>query len=282
MTVVVASIVAITVPAAFAHDGEHPADSGWFQKCGQTAIGVYDPIVYSDQPPPVEGGHRHLFFGGDVRYDSTFDQLRAGGTTCTFRYEQGDNKGGYWVPDLFLRDGTWAKAVQVNVYYRKGPNVAAHDVVPFPDGLKMVIHDRNNDNTDQRWFCGDTEEGSNQQPMPRPYDCNPNGDYPYVAASIKFPQCGDGRKNSQDHISHMVYARADGCPADHPYVHPQLEIKVKYATWKGEGSNLAGGEDPATGFHADYFEAWNRTQLQNLINNCIYAGRNCFQNPPLQ
>jgi hypothetical protein len=61
----------------------------------------------------------------------------------------------------------------------------------------------------------------------------------------------------------MVYAGDNGCPKDHPRVFPRLFIHAKYDTSLGADSKLAtaAGEDPAhadpaTGFHADYIEAW--------------------------
>jgi hypothetical protein len=92
----------------------------------------------------------------------------------------------------------------------------------------------------------------------------------------------------------MVYAGDNGCPKDHPRVFPRLFIHAKYDTSLGADSKLAtaAGEDPAhadpaTGFHADYIEAWKTDAafsdpakgtadtLQYFVDHCIKAGINC-------
>ena len=187
------------------------------------------------------------------------------------------NFSSYWIPDLKLRNGKWASGAQVNAYYRKGASsVDAHVIEPFPSGLKMLIRDRNNNKTNVRWFCsGLNGEGNNGKFAERPYDCDPATAYKYVTARITFPQCGNGRLDSQDHISHMVFAGDSGCPSTHPHEFPRLFITAKYDTSRGAGSRMAGGEDPATGFHADYFEAWQPGTLEFFVDTCIRGGINC-------
>jgi hypothetical protein len=262
--------------------------SGWFQRCALAKTGYFDPIVYPGTPPRV--GHRHLFFGSTaISYNSRASDLQAGATTCRFQDGtvdpvDGGNNSSYWAPDLKLRNGQWASGAQVNAYYRKGAaSVDAQKVEPFPKGLKMVIRDRNNKKTGVEWYCsGLSGEGSNGKFAPRPYDCDPATPYKYVTTHITFPQCGTGATNSPDHISHMVYAGDNGCPKTHPRVFPRLQVTVKYNTSLGARSRLASsaGEDPAhsdpaTGFHADYFEGWKPGTLQRFVDACIKGGINC-------
>jgi hypothetical protein len=193
----------------------------------------------------------------------------------------GGNISSYWIPDLKLRNGNWASGAQVNAYYKKGASsVDAHVIEPFPEGLKMLIRDRNNRHTDVRWFCsGLNGEGNNGKFTERPYDCDPTTAYEYVTARITFPQCGTGAATHEDHISHMVFAGDNGCPKTHPHVFPRLFITAKYNTWRGANSQLAGdtalARDPATGFHADYMEAWQPGQLEFYVDACIRGGINC-------
>jgi hypothetical protein len=254
--------------------------------------GAYDPIVFPGQPPDI--GHRHLFFGAtNISPNSTKTaqeppentSLLLGDTTCRFKDgTDGGNHSAYWVPDLLLRDGvTWAGGKQLNAYYRKG-GVDANKIVPFLDGLKMVIRDRESSKTSVKWYCSNLNgEGNNGNMQERPYNCNATGTYPWVTAHITFPQCGDGRLDSPDHISYMAYPSSSGCPSSHPIVFPRLFVTVKYATSLGKGALLSGPEenrDPATGFHVDYFEAWKPTRLQFYIDKCIMAGINCNSTPP--
>src|SRR5215210_4249714 len=303
-----AALLAVMVAAqdASAQDGPDP-DAGWFQRCALTKTGAFDPIVFPGQPEPV--GHRHLFFGSTAisPTSTTVSALQAGSSTCLFEAgtkgatafpqfgANGGNFSSYWVPDLLVRNDSWVgdKPLEVNVtqlsaYYRKGASsIDPHSVKPFPSGLRMVIRDRNTSKTNVQWYCSSTNgEGNNGIFRERPYDCDTTTPYKSVTARITFPQCGDGRLDSSDHISHMVYAGDNGCPKDHPHVFQRLFIHAKYDTPLGANSKLAidaSGEDPAahadpdpaTGFHADYIEAWQPTTLQFFVDHCIHAGIIC-------
>jgi hypothetical protein len=267
----------IAAQGALAHANHDPL-AGWFQRCALAKTGTFDPIVFPNNPGPV--GHEHLFFGATaISHDSTVSSLRAGGTTCRFKNgTTGGNNSSYWVPDLLLKDGkTWASGKQLNAYYKKGASsVDPHVIKPYPEGLKMLIRDSNSSRTDVKWYCANLNgEGNNGKFAESPYDCNPTGSYPYVTTRITYPQCGNGATDSADHISHVVYAGASGCPSTHPDVYPRLFITVKYNTSRGAGALLAGGADPATGFHADYFEAWHLGQQEFFVNTCIRGGINC-------
>jgi hypothetical protein len=280
--------VMIVAQGASAHDNHEP-NSGWFQRCSLAKTGYFDPIVFPGTPEPV--GHRHLFFGSTaISHDtSSPGQLQAGGTTCRFQDgtvapPDGGNFSSYWIPDLKLRNGTWASGAQLNAYYRKGASsIDPHTVKSFPSGLKMLIRDRNNSQTDVRWFCsGLSGEGNNGIYRERPYDCDPTTAYKYVTTRITFPQCGNGRLDSKDHIRHMVFAGADECPKTHPHEFVRLFITAKYDTSLGANSQLAATEpvdpahaDPGTGFHVDYFEAWKRGTLESFVDTCIRGGINC-------
>jgi hypothetical protein len=300
--------VMIATQGALAQDIQDPSN-GWFQKCGPV---LDNPLVDNPQTPEVEGtsefdpivlpgeypaGHRHLFFGAtNISPDSTKDTLLTSGTTCRFKNgtdiivegepdPSGGNRSAYWVPDLQLSDGTWAGGKQLNAYYKKGASsVDANDIVPYPDGLKMLIRDTTSSKASVKWFCSNINgEGNNGNLQERPYNCKATGTYPWVTAHITFPQCGDGRLDSPDHISHMAYPSSSGCPSSHPIVFPRLFVTVKYATSLGKGALLSGPEenrDPATGFHVDYFEAWRPGTLQFYVDACIHAGKNCNATPP--
>jgi hypothetical protein len=289
--------VMIATQGALAQESQDPSD-GWFQKCGLAKTGptpstpIFDPIY------PTSSTQK-LFYGAtEISNDSTKDSLLAGGTTCRFKNgtdiivegepdPSGGNRSAYWVPDLLLSDGkTWAGGKQLNAYYRKGASsVDANDIVPFPDGLKMVIKDRETMKTNVKWYCSNTNgEGNNGDLRERPYNCNPTGTYPWVTTHITFPQCGaTGATDSTDHISHVVYPSSGGCPTDHPIVYPRLFITAKYNTSLGSGALLAGRTgptDPGTSFTSYFFEAWKPDRLQFYIDSCIKAGINCNSTPP--
>jgi hypothetical protein len=273
--------VMIAAQGALAH-ANHDPQARFFQRCAWTKTGQFDPIAFYNKPPPI--GSQKLFFGAtNISYNSTRDSLLAGGTTCRFKDgTDGGNNSGYWIPDLQLRDGAWAGGIQLNAYYGKGAtSVDPHVIKPFPDGLKMHIRDTDTSKTDVKWYCSNLNgEGNNGKFEPRPYDCDPGEGYPYVTTRITFPQCGNGKADSEDHISHVVYAGSGGCPSSHPEVYPRLFITAKYNTSLGEGARMAGGADPRTGFHSYYFEAWQPGKLQFYVDACIRAGINCNSTPP--
>jgi hypothetical protein len=324
-----AALLAVMIAAQGASAQDDPdTGPGWYQRCTLAkkaensfdGAGYFDPIVFPHTPPPV--GHRHVFVGATnisdlypdpgfnpaYRY-STTTELQAGGSTCAFQQDSsaapspaakvftdgviGGNYSSYWVPDLQVRNGTWAGIKQVNAYYKKGASsVDPQKVERFPSGLKMVIRDDNTSKTRVQWYCSGLTTGKNNIFRERPYDCDPKSATNYVTTHIRFPQCGavnpDGSVNGD-----LVYAGSGGCPKDHPHVFPRLSLAVKYDTPLGANSRLATAADdtdsahadPGTGFHADYFEAWKPNAalanggtadaLQYFIDHCIKAGIDC-------
>src|SRR3712207_9108670 len=119
VVVVVSALLAVMIAAqaASAHDVHEP-NSGWFQRCSLAKTGYFDPIVFPGTPEPV--GHRHLFFGSTaISHDTTSpSDLQAAEATCRFEAgtvepQDGGNFSSYWIPDLKLRDGTWASGAQL-------------------------------------------------------------------------------------------------------------------------------------------------------------------------
>jgi hypothetical protein len=321
-----AVLLAVMVAAQDA-SAQEASDAGWFQRCALTKTGSFDPIVYPGVQPPVGHRHLFFGSTAISPTSTTVSALQAGSSTCLFQADSsaapspaakvfadgaiGGNYSSYWVPDLLVRTGNWVgdKPLDVNVtqlaaYYRKGASsIDPQKVTRFPSGLRMVIRDRNDSKTNVKWYCSSTNgEGNNGKFAARPYDCDPNSPYKSVTARITFPQCGNGDLDTtdpqkypvNDHISHMVYAGDNGCPKDHPRVFPRLFIHAKYDTSLGANAKLAtaAGEDPAhadpaTGFHADYIEAWKTDAafsdpakgtadtLQYFVDHCIKAGINC-------
>ena len=63
------------------------------------------------------------------------------------------------------------------------------------------------------------------------------------------------------------------CPAAYPVVLPRLIIRISWPISNAGGITLASGK--AYTLHADFFNAWNETTLNTLVNRCIDAGINC-------
>lgn len=123
-----------------------------------------------------------------------------------------------------------------------------------------------------------------------PTDC-PAGQY--IQATVVFPQCGarnsDGSPvlDSPDHRSHVVYPQGGrGCPSSHPLAYPEVTEHFRWRVPAGGSSGLRfssdvfyepatpGGPTPRPGwtFHADWFNGWDETTANTIIQNCFRSG----------
>ena len=236
--------------------------------CTFSHRGPDDPIVKPDQPG---ASHSHDFFGNiTTAANSTFDSLRHGGTTCSRPLDT----AAYWVPTMML-DGQAVTPIGINAYYRTGRRDPA-SIQPFPSGLKIV--------------AGNAKATGPQSPRVVTFSCRGmtepkqasssvvptcrTGRGLGLAMSIHFPDCWNGRDlDSADHQSHMAYSERGACPAGYPVPVPALTVHVKYAIAGGPGVSLASGA-PYTA-HADFFNAWDQTELTKLVHNCINAQKEC-------
>ena len=64
-----------------------------------------------------------------------------------------------------------------------------------------------------------------------------------------------------------------GCPAEYSVPVPALTVHVKYAIAGGPGVSLSSG--PAYTAHADFFNAWDQSELTKLVQHCINAQVDC-------
>jgi Domain of unknown function (DUF1996) len=75
----------------------------------------------------------------------------------------------------------------------------------------------------------------------------------------------------------MAYAVRSGaervCPASHPVATPQLIAHIHYDLAGGRGLALSSG--PLHTMHADYFNAWEKSKLAELVRRCLRANRDC-------
>ena len=224
--------------------------------CDFSHTATVDPIVH---PGDAQMSHWHTFFGNTTTNEnSTGASLLAGGTTCN----DPNNKSAYWVPALY-QDRVLVEPLRARVSYgRLGGDVSA-----FPVGF-MALSGRTDDTA--RWGC--------RFPGQRPYFTSSVTQVPtckdgaLLVAEITFGDCWDGSSlDSADHASH-VRAAVDGagarptCPATHPVRVPRVRVLVEYppAARGGSGITLASGD--AGTLHADIFEAWVGSSLQDRIN----------------
>ena len=236
---------------------------GFVVSCGFSHSASTDPIV---MPGHAGMSHLHEFFGNTTTNEkSTGASLLTGSTTCDDRQDL----SAYWVPALF-QNGVRVAPVGARVRYEgRGDGVTA-----FPAGF-MAVSGR----TDQTaaWGCATSGQ--------RPVFSSSVATVPVcsgaaqLVAQITFPQCWDGSSlDTANHISHLAFAtemagQAPICPASHPVQVPKVVLEVRYpgAAVGGAGVTLSSGA--ASTLHADIFEAWSGTSLQDRFGGRSQVGQ---------
>jgi hypothetical protein len=253
-----------TAPPASARSSDHGAS--FAVRCDFSHRKSEDPIVHFGHPEMSGMAHSHDFFGNTSTYhSSTYESLRAAGTTCT-RFEE--DTAAYWLPTV-----SWDSAELVSdraVFYYRAGGKDHKGVKPFPAGLKIIAGNERR----VTWRCGQTDDGGGSQTPPSHCD----GDNPKLGVRIIFPDCvavarnGTPRLDSADHRSHMTYSRRiDGkvrCPRSFPRSVPVLTMNVTFPipTPQGEVTLSSGA---ASTMHADFFNAWDQEALAGLVVRCI-------------
>jgi hypothetical protein len=214
-----------------------------------------DPIVH----PGHQGmAHSHDFFGNtSTKYNSTYKSLHAAATTCT----RSKDTAAYWMPTVKW-NGRVLESNRAVFYYRAGGKKHTK-VLAYPAGLKVVTPV----NQGVSWRCGRTDNGGGRRTPPSRCASGELG------VRIIFPDCSNGKLDSDNHRSHMTYSRPiDGkvrCPKSHPRSVPVLTMNVTFdipARQRGKVTLSSGG---ASTIHADFFNAWNQEALAALVKRCI-------------
>lgn len=223
-----------------------------------------DPIVFPGLPG---ASHLHSFAGNTTTSaTSTFESMRAGGTTCQLSFDA----SGYWVPSL-LHNGAVVEG-KANIYYR-GAGVQA-----FPPNFKIVAgYPTVGTGTPVLgWNCGDAT-----LPLePLIPDCGSGN----IHAHIFFPSCWDGVSlDSVDHRSHMAYTSSlpnkGSCPETHPVQLPRLRISISYEVSSNTdlvlSSDVMVGTPPGASLHADFWNTWEQSAFEALVDRCLNGGVQC-------
>lgn len=237
--------------------------------CRSSHTNSDDPIVFPGRPGAA---HQHDFFGNtSTDAFSTDASLQGKPTTCS---RPGDTAA-YWTPTL-LNNGRRVKPDRLIAYYRTRRISDIKSIRPFPRGLEMIAGSASAKPSNPQptritnWNCGDGVKGTANVPA----SCQ---NLP-LRLRIEFPNCWNGVDlDSTNHKSHMAYAGRGGvrgCPSSHPVPVPTLELNFR---WKITGS-LSGVRLSSGGVHsahADFFNSWNQGVLEQLVRDCLNAGRIC-------
>ncbi len=227
-------------------------------ECDLSHLAPDDPIVHAGH---AGASHLHQFFGATgVGADSTYDELVAGGTSCSQRLDTAS----YWAPALFGPDRATIEPLRSVAYYRAGIGVDPTQVVPYPPGLMLVGGDQSaiepQPTSIVAWSCGTGSERA-----ARPPDC---AGAPSLRMLVTYPDCWDGeRLVADDFVSHATYSTGGTCPDTHPVHIPQLQFAIDYPVVDPAGLALASG-DILTG-HADFWNAWDQDKLAHEVSVCV-------------
>lgn len=281
------AVAAVLATADEASSAERKLTLGWSVNCEPLPSRKVDPIVY---PGEVGLAHLHDPFGQHLDPDMTYGKLRSDPTNCRFKNgTRVDDRSAYWMPSLYNKTGSKVPIRLANSYYRVKPGMNPNNIEPFPKGLKIIAGKADATGPQMQpdgykpgkpiveWKCFAPGNFSNEGHLPT--DC---GRDQRVAVSVTFPDCAKlGVTDSVDHKKHMAYSRFNRCPPEHPVHVMQLNLFVVYDLRDGQGAYLSsshkepGEPKNAYGMHADFFDAWGRTQIRKLIRNCVYSGNGC-------
>jgi hypothetical protein len=231
-----------------------------------------DPIVLPGQPGL---SHSHDFFGNTTADAwSTLESLLQGDTTCRVP----SDTAGYWTPTAYLGSQPIQPTV-MRVYYL-GSNA---DVETIPPGLQMIGGRRDAtsaaENPHVRWSCGETKTVKTPR-LSSPYDCTWWADqYAFVdgvIAIVDLPNCWDGIGLAPESVTYPV---GGVCPAGFGHVLPRISERVHYGILdplNPDGSvALTLSSGPYWTFHADFWNTWQQSRLDQLVADCIQARVHC-------
>ena len=262
-------IFALPVRAVGAEEG-----SGQFVlRCLYSHSRMDDPIVAPGQPG---ASHLHDFFGNtSVDAFSTPETMLGADTTCRVP----SDTAGYWTPTAFL-NGVQVTPSVMRIYYI-GP--AHGEVETIPAGLQMVGGNRDAtspaDNPHVGWNCGQTKD-VNTPTSDAPYDCTSWAKYyPFVdgvIAVIDFPSCWDGAGLRPEDV---VYPVAGECPSAFPHALPRLSERVHLGVMNPLNPDTTPALTLSSGatftLHADFWNTWQQTRLDQLVTDCVAARIHC-------
>jgi hypothetical protein len=238
-----------TAPAASGASADNGAS--FAVRCDFSHRAPDDPIAHPGKPG---ASHNHDFFGNrSTSARSGYKSLLAAGTTCTRKAD----KAAYWMPTV-----TWnGKTLDSNraVFYYRAGGKDHTKVKPFPPGFKVVTPP----GQQVGWKCGRGKEEKGP-----PSRCSSRT----LGVRIIFPDCSNGKLDSYNHRAHMAYSRRINgevrCPSSHPISLPVLTMNVSFPLPTNRGPLRLSSGKPST-VHADFFNAWKQTVLNDLVKRCI-------------
>lgn len=248
------ALVAFLAPAALASKGQ------FHVSCRLSHAVAADPIV---SPGVVPSAHLHDFFANtSTNASSSYRSMRRASTTCSFSADT----SGYWTPALVDRSGGIVTPVSMTAYY-----LASGQVTAPPKNLRIIAGGDTRRLEISGYTCGDGGATSSV-----PIDCRSG----WLKGVVVFPSCWDGRNiDSADHRSHMAYPSGKGCPKSHPVRIPKIVFHFNYGVHNGVGYTLVSdkmmGMSNGMSLHADFWNTWDQSTLEQEVASCLNAGGSC-------
>jgi hypothetical protein len=227
-------------------------------------------------------------FGGNNTTNafSRLASLQKGTTNCFVHAPDTQaDRSGYWVPQLYF-NGKPVSFSEQQAYYQSG---GIRYVNTPPTGLELVAGNHHATGPQSTSVVKFTCSGSiGVGALTYPPVC-PAGSLLKIVvftqnclahALIVFG--ADGK----DDTSRATYAAGGVCPAGYdPIV--QARIEVKYPAGVDGRGKIAFSPDPGSAtlspyytMHADWFNAWDTTTLNNFVKGCVDAGIDCGNTMP--
>lgn len=255
-----AVLLALTAaPAANAVGG----GGGKFENiCYYTHTNQDDAILFPNQVGASP--HLHDYVSNPTaNANSTATSLRAGTTNCVNNLDFAS----YWAPTLF-NGSTPIHPGSDTIYYLSN---GKSKVQPYPFGLKEIAGNAAATTPAQAqdilWGCSTSAPTANQAP-----NC-PSGQELHVR--VDFPDCWNGKDlDSPNHRTHVAYSVNGVCPTGYPVPIPMLSILFKYSFSNGSVLKTSAGLGTWS-MHADFFNAWDTTELAHLVSMCLDAQKDC-------
>lgn len=243
--------------------------------CGYQHSLPDDPIVH----PGVPGASHMHDFGGNATTDafSTLASMRAGTTDCFVHApDTKADRSGYWVPQLIF-NGTPVSFVELQAYYQSG---GLSYVNTPPPGFEVVAGNAHATAEQSKNVVKFTCSGGGFASQTSPPVC-PSGTLLKIV--VFTPNCLDhtliGTADGKDDTTHTAYATNGVCPSGFdPIV--QARIEVKYPAGVDGRGTVAFASGPYYTMHADWFNVWDHTTLDNFVHGCVDAGVDCGNTMP--
>lgn len=255
--------VALASVAAYPPPSTETAKGVFIVNCPFSHRKQVDPIV-NPGPSGTLSAHMHDFMGNrSIDSSSTYASANAAATTCALL---GD-KAGYWVPTLVAPNGSFVTPRRALVYYRNNP-VKYGTTTAFPPDFRLIAGGVGTGPPNVGWSC---ENGASSM-VATPLDCGSG----VMVLHVKFPNCWDGvRTDSANHRSHVTYPTSSSCPSTHPVKVPEIFLHVRFPPGaSGSGYKLSDGTQTP---HADFWNTWTQSKLEQVVRDCLRAGINCGQ-----